>query len=119
MEDKLPHIYTNKNVISSNNRKFYYSLEDKDPDKNKKIKKDTKEEILDKYNLRNTIKSNDINTKIINIFKNSNSIYKIGVNININGHNVEKYLIGRTNNTLITIDGEIINIKDIDDINLI
>ena len=120
MEKKLPRIYTNSDNISSNNRKFYYS-ELKEKNKlEKENKKDnnnyTKEEFLEKYNLRETVKKNNINTKIINIFKHSNSIYKIKVKIKINGKEEEKYLIGRTNTTLITLDGEIINIGDIEDI---
>ena len=118
MENKLPHIYTNKDNISSNNRKFYYSdmKEEKQEETVKKSTNYTKEEFLEKYNLNNTVKKSNINTKIINIFKHSNSIYKIKVKIVINGVEEEKYLIGRTNKALITLDGATININEIDDI---
>lgn len=117
MENKLPPIYTNSDNISSNNRKFYYS-DNKEEIKDKPHKNNKKEDIIEKYNLKNTLKQNNINSKIINIFKHSNSIYKIKAKLKIKGHEEEKYLIGRTNKTLITLDGETININDIDDINI-
>lgn len=121
MEKKLPRIYTNSDNISSNNRKFYYSelKEEKQEEKNMKQNNNyTKEEFLERYNLKETVKNTNINTKIINIFKHSNSIYKIKAKIKINGKEDVRYLIGRTNTTLITLDGETINISDIEDINV-
>ena len=116
MEDKLPHIFTNNDKIISNNRKFYYS--DLKEEKTTENKKYTKEDFLERYNLTDTVKTNNINTKIINLFKHSNSIYKIKVRIKTKDKEEEKYLIGRTNKSLIALDGETINISDIEDIEL-
>ena len=114
MENKLPNIYRNKENITSNNRRFYYS--DEKYNNNDDTKKNDKDSFIKKYDLEDAVKINNINNKIINIFKTSSSIYKIKVNIIINGIKYEKYLIGRTNNSIITMDGDVIYIKDLDDI---
>ena len=114
MDKKLPSIFEGTN-ISSNNKKFYYSESSDNEIKTNK----SEEDFINKHNLSDTIKNNNINSKIINIFKHSNSIYKIKVLIETDSKKEEKYLIGRTNSALITIDGETINISDIKDINMI
>lgn len=58
----------------------------------------------------------DIKKKIDNIFKSSSYIYKIKVSITLKDKVIEKYLVGKNNNSLITIDNELININDILDI---
>lgn len=113
MNDKLPKVFANKIENVQNNRKVYYSEKD-----NVIITREEKnKELVDKYNLNNIVKSADINKKIINLFKSPNNVYKVRVEIKTNGKTEIKNLIGRTNSTLITLDNEIINISDIEDIN--
>ncbi len=57
--------------------------------------------------------------KINNIFSSSNHVYKSEVRIKMNGKEIIKTIVGKTSNYLITIEGELINIIDIEDINKI
>lgn len=64
--------------------------------------------------------SNDVNKQIKNIFSSSDYLYKADVLITLNdGSNMKKTIIGRSNSSLITIDDEVINVKDISRIELI
>ena len=63
-----------------------------------------------------TLSKNELDKKINNIFKSKNYIYKIKVEITLKNTIVEKYLIGKTKNNLITIENELININDIKNI---
>ena len=112
MEDKLPKVFANKVSNVQNNRKVYYSEKDGDI----KINKASNDNFIKKHNLNNIVRSADINKKIINLFKSPTNVYKVKANIKINGKYVTKSLIGRTNSSLITLDDEIINISDIEDI---
>ena len=58
----------------------------------------------------------DINKKIDNIFKSSSYIYKIKVSITLEDKVIEEYIIGRNKNYIITMNNDIIYIKDILDI---
>ncbi len=110
MQEKLPHVFANKVSNISNNRKYFYSdLERREQ------KKDTNN-IIEKYNLRNTVQKNDIRSKIIQLFKSPNNVYKVKANIKIDGKIITKNLIGRTNSSLITLDDELIDIDKIEDI---
>ena len=114
MEEKLPKVFANKIENVQNNRKYYYSERDNVIlDKNEHEKR-----IVEKYNLNNVVKDADIHQKIIKLFKSPNNVYKVKADIKINGQIITKNLIGRTNSTLITLDDEIINIADIEDIDL-
>lgn len=118
MQEKLPHVFANKVTNASNNKKFYYSkLENRSianiTDSQRTIRNSN---VIDKYNLKNTVHKNDIRNKIINIFKSPNNVYKVKVNIKMEGKTVTKYLIGRTNTNLITLDDELIEIDKIEDI---
>ncbi len=119
MDNKLPKVFANRVNNVSNNKKFFYSelerknvnvTSKKDPNQN------TKEEIIKKYNLSNTVKQSDIRNKIVDLFKSPNNVYKVNVKIKIGGKTITKSLIGRTNSSLITLDDELININEIDDI---
>lgn len=61
---------------------------------------------------------NEIEKKINNIFKANQYIYKIKVEIETNKGIEEKTLVGKNNNSLITIDNELIDINSIKDINI-
>ena len=54
--------------------------------------------------------------KINNIFASSTHVYKSKVKINLKGSIEEKVIVGKTSTHLITIDGELIKIIDIIDI---
>ena len=58
----------------------------------------------------------DINTKINDILNDHNFIYKAQVIIKINGTSMEKEIIAKKGSNLVTIDNELIPIKDIEDI---
>ena len=88
----IPKIYQNKNITNiENSQDYYYS------------------------NL--TPKKININQKINNIFKSKKYLYKIPVIINTTNNKIDTYIIGKTNTYLITINNELISIKDIIDIN--
>lgn len=95
--NKLPSLYTN-----SFDKKIDNSIE--------YIKVNNKEK-------NRTLSINEINKKIDNIFKSKNYIYKVKVKITLKDKVIETYIIGKTNNNLITLDNELINIKDIENIN--
>ena len=64
-------------------------------------------------------RSNDdlsIESKINRIFNSPNYIYKKEVIITTHNQNLKKTIIGKTSNNLLTIDNELININNIDDI---
>ena len=54
--------------------------------------------------------------KINDIFRSPNHVYKSKVKVTIKGVETEKIVVGKNNTQLITIDGELIKIIDIDDI---
>lgn len=58
----------------------------------------------------------EIKKKIDKIFKSTDYIYKIKVIITLKDKEITKTLVGKNNTNLITIDNELINIKDIIDI---
>lgn len=62
------------------------------------------------------IDKKSIMSKINDIFKSPNHVYKSKVKITIKGIDSEKVIVGKNNTQLITIDGELIKIMDIDDI---
>lgn len=93
---KLPNLYTN-----SFDKKIDNSLEF--------IKINNKEEIK-------TFSKNEINKKINDIFKSKKYIYKIKVEITLENKVFETYLIGKTNNKLITLDNNLIYINQIQNI---
>ncbi len=113
MKDKFPEIYKNKveNLKSKVQKEYYYHANDIS---NEKIKGDVKEENENKEELNNV----DLRSKINNIFKRPDYVYKVDVNIMYkNGETIMKKVIGFKNNYLITNDGEKIYINEISDIN--
>ncbi len=67
---------------------------------------------------RNNQKKDDISIvkKINNIFASPHHVYKSRVRITLSDQTIEKVIVGKTSTNLITIDGELINIIDILDI---
>ena len=91
----LPNVFQNKNITNSNNSQelFYGS---------NKIKTSTRKI--------------DVNNKIKQLFLSTNYVYKIDVIITTKESTIEKTIIGKSRNYLITMDNETININDIIDI---
>ena len=86
--------------------KMYHNRIDKDIRNNEKI-----------YNSMNDISCEyDIQKKIKDIFDSPEYIYKINVTIVTNNDIINKKIIGKNNNNLITIDNEHIPIDSIVDI---
>ncbi|HIS12182.1 MAG TPA: hypothetical protein IAB40_03615 [Candidatus Onthocola stercoravium] len=58
----------------------------------------------------------DVNKKINEIFASRNHVYKSKVRITLKDAVVEKEIVGKTNINLLTLDGNLIRITDIVDI---
>ena len=58
----------------------------------------------------------DVNKKINEIFASRNHVYKSKVKITLKDKVVEKEIVGKTNLNLLTLDGDLIRITDIVDI---
>ncbi len=58
----------------------------------------------------------DVNKKINEIFASRNHVYKSKVRITLKDAVVEKEIVGKTNINLLTLDGDLIKITDIVDI---
>ena len=100
MDKDLPNIY--KGVVNSNNNQDKSVLGE-----NIEKKEDIK---LDK----------NIDKEINKIFNSKDFIYKAEVLITLNNNeNIKKTIIGKNNNSLITIDDELIDINNISKIELI
>lgn len=96
---ELPKVFKNKiNKTINNNKKVFYS--------------NNKEEITK----QETIDSKNINQKINSIFSSPNYIYKANVEITLKDKVINKRIIGRNKNYIITMDNELIPIVDIIDI---
>lgn len=100
MEKKLPKVFANKiDKELNNNATVYY----------------------DKNEVRNEQKDNSnsiftVNQKINQIFSSARYVYKADVIITTKNGKVNKRIIGRNRNELITMDNEVINVNDILDI---
>lgn len=93
----LPNVFQNNNInYEDNSQDLFYS----------------------KNNIERKTPTNkiDINTQIKNIFSSTSYVYKINVIITTNKDTFETTIIGKSNNYLITMNNELINIKDIIDI---
>lgn len=105
MNKDLPNIFKGKPNNSNNQESSIGSKEIK-VEKSKTIK-----EIFNKKSVDDQIKD---------IFNSSDFMYKANVLITyLDGEEVKKTIIGRTNNSLITLDDELIKVKDISKIDLL
>ena len=106
MKKILPNLYKGKVKNNSQNQKqsFVKIIEDEVPD----------------ITHENPIEEKSINRQIKDIFSSPNYVYKADVSIVTNdGKNLKKTIIGRTNNSLITIDDELIDVSQISQINFL
>ena len=97
MEKKLPKVFANKIDKNLNNNETVY---------------------YDKNEVRNEQKNNTnsvftVNQKINQIFSSARYVYKADVIITTKNGKMNKRIIGRNRNELITMDNEVINVNDI------
>ncbi len=104
MNKKLPNVFANKNTgVVNNNKEIFYSGESSS-------KKSLEGEI------NNSIKTIIIRKKINDLFNSENFVYKVNVVITTLDGDKECTLIAKSNDSLLTMDNESINISDIIDI---
>lgn len=94
---KLPNLYTNTFDKKIDNSQEFITIKNKTEEERKK----------NKY---------EINKKIDSIFKSTNYIYKIKVNISFENEDITETIIGKKGDYLITINNKLININNIIDI---
>ncbi|MDD3452898.1 MAG: hypothetical protein PHN42_01300 [Bacilli bacterium] len=102
MGKKLPSIYANKI--------------DKELSNNTKISVTKNEKEQTEKNSDTRYKSKNINQKIKDIFNSPKYVYKASVIITLKDKKISRKIIGQNNNSLITIDNELISKNDIIDI---
>lgn len=101
MEKKLPKVFANKiDKELNNNESVYYN-------------KNEERKIEEKDPLTSIL---TVNQKINQIFSSARYVYKADVIITTKNGKVNKRIIGRNRNELITMDNEVINVNDILDI---
>lgn len=94
----LPNVFQNRNIGNINNdQEIFYGNKETIPIKQ--------------------VKKIDIDQKIKQLFQSKNYVYKLNVSITTNTNTFDSVIIGKSNNNLITIDNELIPIKNIIDIN--
>ena len=100
MKKKLPNIF--KGIVKNNSQ-------------------NQKESIVNNISIIDEPKEErNINNQIKDIFSSPNYVYKANVNIIlVNGETLKKTIIGRTNNSLITIDDELIDVSKISQIDFL
>jgi len=107
MNKKLPGVYANKiNKKLNNNKTVFYG------GKEEMIKKEQKETNVSFDN------NLSIKEKITEIFNSDHYIYKINVDITLKGEKITRKLIGYNDKDVITIDNELIPVKEIKDIEI-
>lgn len=99
MKEELPKVYANKIDRNLNNSQDIYYQDHTENNNSKDVR--------------------SVNKKISDIFNSSNFIYKSRVKITTYDKTFTKTIVGRKNNSLLTMDNEIININDIIDIETI
>ena len=105
MTKQIPKMYQNKIEKNFDNTQKVYST------MNEEKKFLTEKKKQSKYNY-------NINQKVCNIFKSPTYVYKVDVIIETEEGKLEKRVIGKNKNNLITIDNEYISIDKIRDIYL-
>ena len=109
MKKKLPNIYKGSVKNNSINQKqSVINLKSKE----KESVAETTHDIFDE--------EKNVNRQIKDIFNSPNYVYKADVSIiTTSGETLKKTIIGRTNNSLITIDDELIDVSKISQISFL
>lgn len=103
MKKKLPKIYKGRVNVDKNQKQSMFSSYDK-AQKNQEVYND----------------DISVDRKIKDIFNSPNYVYKADVKIIMdNGEIKEKTIVGRTNNSLITLDDELIEVSKINQIDFL
>ena len=92
----------------------------------KNASKNQKQSVISAFNevpvqsIEENNEQKDTNRQIKDIFNSPNYVYKADVSIiTTDGENLKKTIIGRTNNSLITIDDELIDVSKISQIDFL
>ena len=103
MKKKLPNIY--KGMVKNSNQNQKQSF----------ISHEREENIYEnEENLEKNFSHKNVNRQIKEIFSSPSFVYKANVSIKlVDGTTQEKTIVGRTNNSLITIDDELIDVSKI------
>ena len=109
MKKKLPHIY--KGMVKNTNQNQKQSF----------ISHEREESTYEnEENLEKNFLHKNVNRQIKDIFSSPNFVYKANVSIKlVDGTTQEKTIVGRTNNSLITIDDELIDVSKISQIDFL
>ena len=102
MNKKLPNIFKNNNISTTNNKKICY-LSDEEKSSN----------------IVNSFRNNDsfsVEDKIKKLFKSSRYIFNINVLIKTNKKEYDTKIAGKVKNSLVTVDNDVIPIVEIEDI---
>jgi hypothetical protein len=106
MNKKLPNLYVNKiDKKINNNDIFFYSV---------LKEKNIKSKVIDPISVKNNV---NINDKISELFNSPNYVYKMAVVITLRDNTViSTDVIGQTDGKLMTMNDDLIDIKDIKEI---
>ena len=109
MKKKLPNIY--KGMVKNTNQNQKQSF----------ISHEREESTYEiEENLEKNFLHKNVNRQIKDIFSSPNFVYKANVSIKlVDGTTQEKTIVGRTNNSLITIDDELIDVSKISQIDFL
>ena len=109
MKKKLPNIY--KGMVKNENKNQKQSF----------ISREREESTYEnEENLEKNFSHKNVNRQIKDIFSSPNFVYKANVSIKlVDGTTQEKTIVGRTNNSLITIDDELIDVSKISQIDFL
>ena len=109
MKKKLPKIY--KGMVKNTNQNQKQSF----------ISHEREESTYEnEENLEKNFLHKNVNRQIKDIFSSPNFVYKANVSIKlVDGTTQEKTIVGRTNNSLITIDDELIDVSKISQIDFL
>ena len=99
MKKILPNLYKGKVKINKNQKESVFEAVEKVPEINEE---------------------KNVDSQIKDIFSSANYVYKADVQINTtDGETLKKTIIGRTNNSLITMDDELIDVSKIERIDFL
>jgi len=112
MEKKLPKVFANKiEKKINNNEKIYNSGDINNQEKQPKQQKS-------ENNKKTITNEKTISDKINKIFSSRNYVYKIPVKIQTQDSEIVTKIIGKNKNNIITVDNELIKIRDIKNIEI-
>lgn len=113
MKKELPKIFKkNVDVSHSNNKKVFYTSETKQETTKTNSKEDINNQTISNLNSSLTT----VEEKIRKLLRSSRYIFNIEVEIKTSKKTYNTKIAGKVKNSLVTVDGEVIPIVDIEDI---